>query len=229
MKKFGITGNQLKILALITMTIDHVGAMLFPESTWFRIVGRLAFPIFAYMIAEGCRYTRSKSRYLGLCIGVAALCQVVYFLFMDSLYQCILVTFSLSIGLIWVFDLAVKKKYPALWVAAAIAMLGVYFLTEVLPLLLKHTDYGIDYGFWGVMLPVCVYFSKTKSAKLLLSGLCLCMLGWLYRDVQWYALLALLLLALYNGQRGKWKLKYLFYIYYPAHLVAIYGLALLMQ
>ena len=77
MKKIGLTGNQLKILALIAMTIDHVGVMLFPESVWLRVIGRLAFPIFAYMIAEGCHYTRSKSRYLGLCIGVAALCRVL--------------------------------------------------------------------------------------------------------------------------------------------------------
>ncbi len=229
MKKIGLTGNQLKLLAMVAMTIDHAGLLLLPQCTVLRIIGRLAFPIFAYMIAEGCRYTRSKPRYLGLCAAIAALCQIVYFLFADgSLFQCILVTFSLAIGLIWIFDHAAKKKQPALWVAAAAALLAVYFLTELLPGILKNTDYGVDYGFWGVMLPVGVYFGKNKQTKLGFAALCLGMLGWQYRDVQWFALAAIPLLALYNGRRGKWKLKYLFYIYYPAHLAALQLLAMLL-
>ena len=55
----GLTGNQLKLIALITMTIDHVGMMLLPQLRILRAIGRIAFPIFAYMIAEGCRYTHS--------------------------------------------------------------------------------------------------------------------------------------------------------------------------
>ena len=53
----GLTNNQLKLIALVTMTLDHIGVVLFPQAQWLRIVGRLAFPIFAYMIAEGCRHT----------------------------------------------------------------------------------------------------------------------------------------------------------------------------
>ena len=78
MKK-GLTGNQLKLIALITMTVDHIGMILFPSRLLFRVVGRLAFPIFAYMIAEGCLYTRSIWRYAGTLAAVAALCQSVYF------------------------------------------------------------------------------------------------------------------------------------------------------
>ena len=60
----GLTGNQLKLLALITMTIDHIGMILFPHIPLFRIIGRLSMPIFAYMIAEGCRHTRNRKKYL---------------------------------------------------------------------------------------------------------------------------------------------------------------------
>ena len=56
----GLTGNQLKLIALITMTIDHVGMMLLPQLRILRAIGRIAFPIFAYMIAEGCRHTRNR-------------------------------------------------------------------------------------------------------------------------------------------------------------------------
>ena len=97
-KKFsGLTGNQLKIIALISMTCDHVGLQLFPDVLFMRILGRLALPIYAYMIAEGCRYTRNRRKYLLRMASLAAVCQVVYFFAMGSLYQCILVTFSLAI------------------------------------------------------------------------------------------------------------------------------------
>ena len=56
----GLTGNQLKLIALITMTIDHIGFMLLPQVKILRAIGRIAFPIFAYMIAEGCQYTRNR-------------------------------------------------------------------------------------------------------------------------------------------------------------------------
>jgi hypothetical protein len=63
-EKLHLTGNQLKLLALLTMTCDHIGVSLFPQALWLRVIGRLALPIFAYMIAEGCRHTRNRKRYL---------------------------------------------------------------------------------------------------------------------------------------------------------------------
>lgn len=57
-----LSGNQLKIIAMITMLIDHIGVNLFPSVTIMRVIGRLSFPIFAYMIAEGCRYTRDRKK-----------------------------------------------------------------------------------------------------------------------------------------------------------------------
>ena len=59
-KGFGLTNNQLKLIAMLSMLIDHVGMLLFPGVRVLRIIGRLAFPIFAYMIAEGCAHTRSR-------------------------------------------------------------------------------------------------------------------------------------------------------------------------
>ena len=59
MKRFGLSGNQLKVIAMVTMAIDHIGAYLLPQAMWMRIIGRLAFPIYAFLIAEGCRHTRS--------------------------------------------------------------------------------------------------------------------------------------------------------------------------
>ena len=228
MRKIGLTNNQLKLIAMVTMTVDHVGLMLFPRVALFRFIGRLAFPIYAFMIAEGCRHTRSLPRYFGSMAALAALCQVVSFAAQQSLQQCILVTFSLSIGLIWLAKRADQEqtfKSEALFYIGILAALGI---TEALPLLLRGTDFGVDYGFIGVVLPVCVYLAKTRSTQILVSGALLGLLASTNWYGQWLSLLALPLLALYNGQRGKWQLKWIFYLYYPAHLAIIWLIAILL-
>lgn len=219
---FGLNGNQLKILALITMTCDHVGKQLLPDWTFLQILGRLSFPIFAYMIAEGCTYTKNRAKYLLSMLSLAAICQIVYFFALGSLYQCVLVTFSLSIGLIYLLDRAIKRKTPGAWALAGVGFLAVLGIVFGVPRLLPGTDFHVDYGLWGVLLPVCVWLGRTKPWKLMLMTADLILLSLSMGGVQWYCLPTVLFLALYNGTRGKLRMKYLFYIYYPAHLVAIY-------
>ena len=219
--KLSLTSNQLKLLAMVTMTLDHIGVHLFPQCLFLRIIGRLAMPIYAYMIAEGCAHTRNRKQYLLQLAGMAFVCQLVYFIAMGSLFQCILVTFSLSILLIYAIE------SPTRWHAPA-AFCGVVFFTLLLPLLLRGTDYAIDYGLWGVLLPVAVYLSKTRKQKLLLAAIVLCLLALESGGIQWLGLVALLPLALYSGKRGKASLKWLFYLYYPLHLVVIFAIGLLL-
>lgn len=226
-KGLSFSGNQLKLIALIAMTVDHVGMVLFPYEAWLRVVGRLAFPVFAYMIGEGCAYTRHRGRYIGKMAGLAQACQIVYYLVMGSLYQCVLVTFTLSIGLIFLLDYALKRNKAVGWTMVALALGVLFYLTEILPLVLRNTDYGVDYGFWGVLLPVMVYLGKTRQQKLVFFTLGAAVLAVWYGGIQWFSLLTVPLLMRYNGQRGKAKLKNLFYIYYPAHLVAIYAIGLI--
>lgn len=228
MIKKGLSGNQLKLLAMVAMTVDHVGMLLFPQQQILRVIGRLAFPIFAYMIAEGCRYTRSYGRYLGTMAAVAAVCQIVYLMAMNSLYQCILVTFSLSVLLILLYKYATQRRTFLSWLALSGGICLVFFLTEILPGMLPETDYAIDYGFWGVLLPLLVYIGKNKWQKLSLCALVLLAMGNTLGGIQLWSLLTLPLLALYNGQRGKWKMKYFFYIYYPLHLVVIYMIGIIL-
>ena len=114
-----MSGNQLKIIALIAMTCDHVAVQLLPQWQILRVIGRLALPVFAYMIAEGCRYTKNRKRYLMGIAAIAALCQIVYFVAQKSVYQGILVTFSLSIVLIYAIDYAKMKKTVGGWFLVA--------------------------------------------------------------------------------------------------------------
>ncbi|MBQ3489607.1 MAG: hypothetical protein IJA86_03350 [Clostridia bacterium] len=223
----GLTGNQLKIFALIAMTCDHVGYQIIPQYQFLRWIGRLAFPIFAYMIAEGAYYTKNRLRYFLQIFGLGFLCQAVYFFAMASLYQCILITFSFSILLIYALDHAIKKNNLEAWLLFSLIFLTVVFLAEILPLLLPNTDYAIDYGIWGILTPVFVFLGPKKIQKLLLAIIPLAILSVIGTDYQWISFGALLFLALYNGKRGKLKMKNLFYIYYPLHLVIIYGVSLI--
>lgn len=221
MKKRRLSGNALKILAMIFMTCDHVAVELLPDWDFLRIIGRLAMPIYAYMIAEGCRFTHDRKKYLWRLSSLALLCQVVYFFAVGSLYQCILVTFSLSVCLIWALETSPKSWGLLVFLASA-------FLCEGLPVLLKGTDFAVDYGIVGVCLPALVYFGRTREEKLLGFTLGLVLLALQYGGIQWFGLGAVPLLMLYSGERGKLSIGRLFYFYYPAHLVVIYGLSLLL-
>ena len=222
----GFTGNQLKIIAMISMTLDHVGLQLLPNLWFLRLLGRLAFPIYAYMIAEGCRHTRNRRNYFLRIFSLAAICQVVYFFTMKSVYMSILVTFSLSILLISAIENYQKKRDRISQITVFAALLGVFFLCVALPELWKGSDFGIDYGIAGVLLPVLVYFSREKT-KHLTAGLILLGLG--HGELQWGALAAVPLLGMYNGHRGETKLGFWFYLYYPLHLVVIHGISLLIK
>ena len=226
LKTFGLTGNQLKIFALILMTVDHIGMLILPDLGILRLIGRLAMPIFAWMIAEGCRYTKNRILYLATMLGVGLVCQVVYLVFMQSLDQCILITFSLSVVLIYALDFADQKKSFLSWCLMGLTFMAVTYICVFLPGDLP--GFHVDYGIFGVLLPVLIYMGQTKEQKLMAAAIGLLPLALSHGLWQWTSFLALPLLALYNGQRGKAKLKYLFYIYYPLHLAALYGISLLL-
>ena len=219
--KFGLTGNQLKLIALITMTVDHIGMLLLPRLMILRIIGRIAMPLYAYMIAQGCRYTHDRRRYFLRLAGLALVCQVVYYFADRSLYQCILVTFSLSVLCISAIDTA-RRKGGAFWALAAAAILGSGAICELLPM--KIPGFAVDYGFFGVLLPVFLYYFGKKGIVPGMLLLCLSIGG-----LQWWALAAVPLMLLYNGQRGSRSLGWVFYLYYPLHLAVLYGVALLLQ
>ena len=217
MKKYQfLTGNMLKLIAALSMLLDHGGLLFFPREMGFRIAGRLAFPIFAFMIAEGCHYTRSRWRYWGMIAALAAVCQGVYYFAAGDTYLSVLVTFSLAIPMVYTLE-AWKKDRAWGW--------GLLLAAQVAAVWLLNRRLEIDYGFWGCMLPVFVAADRGTRAHCvgLISGLVF--LAASIGGLQWYCLAALPLLLCYNGRVGKRKLKYFFYIFYPAHLAILQGLA----
>ena len=227
-KRWGLTGNQLKLIAMLTMLIDHIGVYLYPNLEILRIIGRISFPIFAYMIAEGCRYTRNRGEYLGMIAALGVICQVVFYVAMGSLYMGILITFSLSILCIYAVDNFLKKRNVVSGILMVFTLVEVLFLVKVLPGMATLTDYDVDYGLVGIVLPIAVYYMPKKAYKLAAVAGVLLSMGLQDGGIYWYAMLSLPFLALYNGERGKHKLKYMFYIFYPAHLVLLYVIGMLM-
>ena len=241
----GLSASTLKIIGCIFMVIDHIGVILLPDLLILRIIGRLSYPFFAYFIAEGCRYTRNKLKRFLLVLGLAVLCEGVYFIMMGEPDGGILVNFCLSILLIYQVQ-AIKKalaqknfvKVGLFLILFAASVAGVYVFVE-------HVLW-VDYGFWGVLIPVwaalpdykegeapaCFKALSNRSVKLLfftVGLLCLCISRGLFENIQSYSLLALPILALYNGQPGRKGFKYGFYIFYPAHLVVLWGISFLLE
>lgn len=223
------------------MLIDHIGYVLFPEIQLFRIIGRVAMPLFAFFIGEGCLHTRDRKKYFLRLFVLALICQVVYIA--ESLitgsgmgfYLNILFTFSCSIILCSVFIRAKNEdtfKWWLIFILAAGAFFGLDSLFEHISAatgLNIHLDYGIE----GIVLPLFALTDKGKWQKLICfaGGLLLFSLS-LYRFLTpyfFFAMIPVLLLCFYNGQGGKRNMKYFFYLFYPLHLAVIYGVNILIN
>lgn len=219
--KSPFSGNMLKIMALIFMTIDHIGYYLLPGVRILRIIGRLAMPIFAYMIAEGCTYTKKPKKYFLSVFSVGLFCQLVYLIAIQSLSMCIFITFSFSIILIFSLKFA-EEKGGFYFLIPLFALSAAFFISYVLPRMFPHSGFHLDYGFYGVVLPLFAYIPKERHEKLFMFAIGVLLLSLSYNTIQFWSLLSIPLLILYNGKRGKLRIKYLFYAYYPLHLAVLY-------
>lgn len=224
-----LTGNSLKLIAAIAMLIDHAGVYLFPQHLFLRIIGRLAFPIFAFMIAQGCHYTKNRLRYfLSVFLLGMGWHGVQWLLWRDNDLN-ILLTFSCSIPLIFLLQEWKRRKRVLLGLTFAASLLFVYLLDRYI---------SFDYGFLGVTVPILVALvfparGKSIEKKQNLLQIAILSAGLLVLSVhsapiQFYCLLALPLLLLYSGERGKNRYKYAFYLFYPLHLLLLRTFAWLM-
>ena len=224
------------------MLIDHAGLILFPEHEFMRVIGRLAFPIYAYCIAEGFKYTKNRLHYFLRIFILGVLCQIVYFIVDNDRLLGILITFSLSIIVMFFtegvrasqtdkkstlcsileriigHDISNTADRIISMIAALLVVLAVFVFTLYV---------RVDYGFFGVMLPVftSIFHDRKRRFVMFSAGLlALCIDVTTAFSIQYWCLLAIPIIAMYNGKPGKYKLKYFFYIFYPAHLVILYAL-----
>lgn len=222
-----INSNILKIIAIITMLIDHIGAFLYPNIIILRVIGRISFPIFSFCIAEGLYYTKSISKYCLRLTMFAIISQIPYVVLIGAFYKLnILFTFLVSIYLIVLLkNYLAKNKTIENYIS-----LAVFFLSMIIVLVCEPL--GIfDYGIFGVLITISFYFFREKLVfkNIVFVTLIIFMvveniilLGFSFGTIiQLVSILDVILFIFYNGQRGNVKLKYFFYIFYPVHLALL--------
>ena len=233
MDKFRIlTNNALKIIACISMIFDHIGVIMFPNIMWLRAIGRLAYPLFAFCLAEGCFYTKNKINHLAIIAIFGVILQVLEYLFIGMVDLSIIVVFTISIILIYLLDdidSFIKSKKKILTIVCII-IFGAFIVG--LNFLAYYTRYfDANFGYYGIIVPVILYAIKKYLNKhswwIYIDCIVLIVLFILRTIVTknvyvLFSLLVIPLLLMYNEKRGKYNLKYLFYIFYPVHLIVIY-------
>lgn len=207
---------QLKCIAIMTMVIDHTGAVLFPEIWLFRYIGRIAFPIFVFLLVEGFFHTRDIRKYMFRLGVFAVLSEIPYDLaFRGEIleFQHQNVFFTLFIGVVMMYALEKNGEWPVKAVEVLLAMWAATFLCS-------------DYRFKGILLIAVYYFlRKRKWEKLVLGAGWNLLWNW---KVQGYGVVASVFIAMYNGEKGR-SLKYFFYLFYPLHLLVLYGISSIIQ
>ena len=241
-----INKNGVKLLAALTMLIDHAGLLLFPSAHWMRLIGRMAFPLFAFSVGEGCLYSKHRLRYFSRVAVLGVLCQIVYvadallegqnLLTGGALYFNVLLTFSMSIPLC-TFFLLMREKKSIRYGVLFFAVLAVIFAADVTCRFLAsylHWYICFDYMAVGALLPLFAVVRQDKIGQLISFGIGLtafCLATAKDLPYIWWAFGALLILCLYNGKTGKYyaKFKYAFYLFYPLHLLALYAIYFLLH
>jgi len=209
MREIHLSGSCLKVIAMVTMVIDHT-ACYFVSGGWeyecMRGIGRIAFPIFAFLIAEGYRHTRRKWDYGRNLLIFAFISEIPWMLLHTDGSHNVLFTLLAGFCCIAILDKleSHKKILPLLFV------LVIALATSIL-----NTDYGIQ----GVALVMMFYLFKDKPLLQLLFALPL------FYDFHPLGILASLgIISLYNRERGFIKgsySKYFFYAFYPCHMFAL--------
>ncbi len=206
----------LKWIAIITMTVDHIGVVLYPEFNVLRFIGRLSFPLFAYLLILGMESTRNIRYYFTRLFIFALISQVPFFLAIDyGPFESLNIFFTLSFGLLFIYFFKKGSAFAFVPVVASF----------VLP---------FDYGIYGIAMMGCMYILKKNTKFGVASLVLLNTLFLVPLNSQFLSIAAIPFIVLHkNGSLNitresserfaipLWR-KYFFYVYYPLHLALLY-------
>lgn len=231
------TSMSLHVMAMLFMLCDHLWATVVPGNDWLTCVGRLAFPIFAFMIVEGYFHTHNLKKYVGRLLLFAVLSEIPFNLVMGSrafypIHQNVLWTFLIGILCIYLNERAKAK-------GGIVRRILTGCVTVVLAFVLGLAGF-VDYNYAGVFMVLAFYFFRGRKwwhflgQFLLLWYINVEMLSGYAYEVQLFgethfivrqgfALLALIPIWLYRGKQGPHNkaLQYFYYAFYPAHLLVL--------
>jgi len=206
MKNYQAERNDfLKLIAIIAMAIDHIGAVFFPYAVGFRIIGRLALPVFAQSIANGYRHTSNLKNYGQRILIIGVVSQIPYAILFNIVELNILFLLFLGLGAIFAID---KKHY---WLLALILIAAKLF--------------PVDYGLYGLIMIIIFFLArKQRTVQLALHGANICaatIIG--SKFIYPFQFFGILLTAYLPKNLIKVKIsRNFFYWFYPSHLIILY-------
>ena len=155
MKKI-LSGNSLKVLAVASMTVDHVGAVLFPSQIWMRCVGRLAFVIYAFLIAEGYFHTHNVKKYMGRLGFLAIVSEIPFDLVFHHTFvywgsQNVFFTLFLGLVGLYLMDRIKLRLQPQFWFCALIPVAAMCLAAGLLQ---------CDYRYYGILVITLFYMAR---------------------------------------------------------------------
>lgn len=211
-----LSGSSLKIIAVLSMVIDHCAYYLLEHGTVLyeamRCVGRIAFPVFAFLIAEGFSHTRNKRSYFVQLLGFAFFSEIPWFLLngADGTHN-VMFTLALGVVALTLLDRCCEHKVLSFMAVCLVAVLAYYM--------------GTDYDWRGILMIAIFYIIQPQAGNLqdrMIQILFILPLMIHYGTIG--AIFASVVILSYNGNRGfitgkAWK--YAFYAFYPVHLILI--------
>ena len=232
----GLTSNMLRILAMAFMICDHLWAKVIPGNDWMTYVGRMTFPIFAFMISEGFIHTSNLKKYILRLLAFAVISEIPFNLFYGGswfypYHQNVMFTLLFGLLAIMLIDKAKKNRDAKTIVKSALLVILLGIASFIC---------FVDYGFWGFLIVIMFYlfrnFPFAWLAQLAAMVIINCELfegQFIVVDLfgksfefatQGFAVFSLIPIWLYGGRKGKSSkiMQYGFYAFYPLHMIIIY-------
>ena len=232
----GLTSNMLRILAMAFMICDHLWAKVIPGNDWMTYVGRMTFPIFAFMISEGFIHTSNLKKYILRLLAFAVISEIPFNLFYGGswfypYHQNVMFTLLFGLLAIMLIDKAKKNRDAKTIVKSALLVILLGIASFIC---------FVDYGFWGFLIIIMFYlfrnFPFAWLAQLAAMVIINCELfegQFIVVDLfgksfefatQGFAVFSLIPIWLYGGRKGKSSkiMQYGFYAFYPLHMIIIY-------
>ena len=204
------------------MLFDHIGDAILGKFSFLNLIGRIAFPIFAFQSVQGYIYTKNFKKHIMKLFIFACISQIPFMLFLSTFTNTfslnVFFTFFLGLLTLFVYDKC-KNKILGIIFVAIFSIIG-----ELL---------HVDYGAFGILLIFTFYFFKDKKILMIISSIFLCFANYIPNIIKYPSLyshylycslftsLSLAFIYFYNKKEGP-KLKYFFYIFYPLHLLILY-------
>ena len=232
----GITSNILKLIAVILMLSDHIWATAMSFGDWMTYIGRMAFPIFAFLIAEGFVHTSNFKKYAIRLLGFAIITEIPFNLFYSSRFfnpyhQNVLFTLLLGLLAIYVID-NLKKNHTAKNIGLSVLWLALISIGATIGF--------VDYGFLGMITVVMFYLLRDFPFAWLCQLIAMVLINIVFFEglvvpveifghsfeipTQGFAVFSLIPIWLYGGRKGRSNkaLQYGFYAFYPVHMLILY-------